>query len=125
MVWSMSSGTAYRSGVGEHVGGVAQQDLFAQLGRDFVAVEGDVSGGEVDHRFEADAAVFSEHGGELAQHHGTDVFGPADTGAGAERFGSHMHVDDGAGPGLLGVERRRDEVQRMVISPAGRCQRHR
>ena len=36
---------AHSGGVGKHISGVAQQDLFAQLRRDFVAVDRDVSGG--------------------------------------------------------------------------------
>jgi len=36
---------ADRGGVGEHVGGVAELELFAESGRDFVAVDGGVSGG--------------------------------------------------------------------------------
>ena len=38
-------GTAHDIGVGEDVGGVAQQELFAQAGWDLVAVDRDVSGG--------------------------------------------------------------------------------
>ena len=32
-------------GVGEHIGGVAEQDLLAEGGRDFVAIDGGVAGG--------------------------------------------------------------------------------
>jgi hypothetical protein len=55
-------GAADGRGVGKHVGGVAQQDLFAEAGRDFVAVDRGVAGSEVDHRFHADAAVIAEYG---------------------------------------------------------------
>ena len=48
---------AHCGGVGKHIGGVAELELFAQPGRDFVAVDRDVSGGQVDHRFQADAAA--------------------------------------------------------------------
>jgi hypothetical protein len=35
----------HRGGVGEHVGGIAQVELFAEPGRDFVAVDRSVAGG--------------------------------------------------------------------------------
>ena len=38
-------------GVGEHVGGVAEQQVFAEPGRDLVAVDRGVVG-QVDHRFQ-------------------------------------------------------------------------
>ena len=53
-------GAADRGGVGEDVGGVAQQDLFAEAGGDFVAVDRGVAGSEVDQWFHADAAVITE-----------------------------------------------------------------
>ena len=49
-------------GVGEDIGGIAQQDLFAEAGGDFVCVDRGVAGSEVDHRFHADAAVITEYG---------------------------------------------------------------
>ena len=39
-------------GVGEDVGGVAELELFAESGGDFVAVDWGVPGGQVDDRFE-------------------------------------------------------------------------
>ena len=59
--------SAEGGGVGEHVGGVAQQQLFAEAGWDFVGVDGGVSGGQVDHRFQADLAVPAEQRAQLAQ----------------------------------------------------------
>ena len=53
---------AYCGGVGEDVGGVAEVELFAEPGRDFIAVDRGVAGGEVDHGFQADGAVVAEQG---------------------------------------------------------------
>jgi hypothetical protein len=47
-------------GVREDVGGIAQQDLFAEAGGDFVCVDRCVAGSEVDHWFHADAAMITE-----------------------------------------------------------------
>jgi len=47
-------------GVGEDVGGVAEQNLFTQAGRDFVGVDGGVAGWEVDDGLQADGAVIPE-----------------------------------------------------------------
>jgi hypothetical protein len=38
-------GAAHRVGVGEYIGRIAQQDVFPEAGRDFVAVEWNVAGG--------------------------------------------------------------------------------
>ena len=47
---------AHRSGIGEHVGRVAKLELFAEPGRDLVAVHRGVSGGQIDHRLQTDLA---------------------------------------------------------------------
>jgi hypothetical protein len=47
-------------GVGEHVGGVAELELFAEAGGDFVAVHRCVASWQVDHWFHADRAVIAE-----------------------------------------------------------------
>src|SRR5512132_2144822 len=106
---------AHCGGIGKHISGVAQQDLFAQLRRYFVAVEGDVSGGKVDHRFQADRAAVPEQGVELTQHDGADVFDSGDTGARCERFGGEMYIDHGAGTRPRRVERRWGDVQRVAV----------
>jgi len=46
----------------EHVGGVAELQLLAEPGGDFVAVDRGVSGGQVDHRLQVDPAVVAEQG---------------------------------------------------------------
>ena len=51
---------AYRGGVGEDIGWIAQQDLFAEAGRDLVGIDRYMAGGEVDDRFHTDAAVVAE-----------------------------------------------------------------
>ncbi len=51
---------AHRGGIVKHIGGVAELELFAKPGGDFVAVDRDVSGGQIDHRFQADAARAAE-----------------------------------------------------------------
>jgi hypothetical protein len=58
---------ADRSGVWEDVGGIAQQDLFAEAGGDFVCVDRGVAGSEVDHWFHLDAAMVAEDHVQLAQ----------------------------------------------------------
>jgi hypothetical protein len=58
---------ADRGGVGEGIGWVAQQDLFAEAGRDFVGVHRCVAGGQVDHRFHTDTAMVAEDHAQLAQ----------------------------------------------------------
>jgi hypothetical protein len=60
-------GAADCGGVGEDVGGIAQQDLFAEAGWDFVCVDGGVAGSEVDHRFHTDAAMVADDQVQLAQ----------------------------------------------------------
>jgi hypothetical protein len=47
-------------GVGEHVGGITELQLFAEPGRDFVAVDRGMSGGQIDHRFQVDGAMLAE-----------------------------------------------------------------
>jgi hypothetical protein len=69
---------ADRGGVGEDVGGIAQQDLFAEAGGDFVAVHRCVASWQIDHRFRADGAAIAEWGVEPVQQNGADVFDPGD-----------------------------------------------
>jgi len=68
----------------EHVGGVAELQLLAEPGGDFVAVDRGVSGGQVDHRLHADHAVLSEQGAESAEEHRADVFDSGDPCIGGE-----------------------------------------
>jgi hypothetical protein len=48
---------------------------------------------------------------EPVQEHGADVFDPGDAETAAEGFFAEVHIDDGAGPGPVGVERRRADLQ--------------
>jgi hypothetical protein len=58
---------AHRRGVGEYIGGIAQQDLFAEAGGDFVCVDRCMAGSEVDRRFHTDAAMVADDQVQLAQ----------------------------------------------------------
>ena len=44
-------GTAHSGGVWEYISRVTQQELFTQSCRDFVAIDRDVTGRQIDHRF--------------------------------------------------------------------------
>ena len=49
-------------GVGKHISGVAQLELFPQRCWDLVGIDGEVSGGQIDHRLQVDAAAVAEQG---------------------------------------------------------------
>ena len=49
-------GAADGGGVGEHIGRVAQLQLFAEAGRDLVGIDWGVPGWQVDDRFQMDGA---------------------------------------------------------------------
>jgi hypothetical protein len=53
---------AHRGGVGKHIGGEAELQLFSEPGWDLVGIDWGVAGGEVDDRFEVDTAVITEYG---------------------------------------------------------------
>ena len=81
--------------------------MFPQRCWDFVAVDGEVSGGQVDHRFQADAAAVAEQGAQPIKQDGADLFDAGDAGAGGEGFFAEMNVNNGAGSGPVRIKRRR------------------
>jgi hypothetical protein len=98
-----------RGRVGKHIGRVPQQDLLTQSGRNLVAVDGSVSGRQVNHRFQVDPAPVPEHSAQLAEQHRPHLFNPGNPASGAQRLLTEMDIDDDPGPGTLRVERRRGD----------------
>jgi hypothetical protein len=47
--------------------------LFPHSRWDFVGVDGEVSGGQVDHRFQADLAAIPKQGAQSPEEHRSDV----------------------------------------------------
>jgi hypothetical protein len=94
-------GSVDGGGVGEDVGGVAQLQLFAEAGGDFVGIDWGVPGWQVDDRFQMDGAVLAEQQAEPAEQDWADVFDAGHTGACGEGFGAEVYIDHGAGPGPL------------------------
>src|SRR5215218_6898548 len=97
---------ADRGSVGEHIGGVAQQQLFPQSRGDLIGIDWGVPGGQVDHRFQADVAPLTEQQPQPAEQYRADVFDAGNTTTGGERFGAQMYIDHRPRPGPLRPERR-------------------
>ena len=104
-------GSADGGGVGEHISRVAELELFAEAGGDFIGVDWGVPGGQVDDRFQVDGAVVAEQQPEPVEQYRADVFDAGHTGAGGEGFGAEVHIDHCAGPGPFWPERRRQDLQ--------------
>ena len=104
-------GSADRGGVGKHISRVAQLELFAEAGRDFVGVDWGVPGGQVDDRFQVDRTVVAEQQPEPVEQDRADVFDAGDAGAGGEGFAAEVHINHCAGPGPFWPERRRQDLQ--------------
>ena len=104
-------GSADGGGVGEHISGIAELELFAEAGGDFVGVDWGVPGGQVDDRFQVDRTVVAEQQPEPVEQDRADVFDAGHTGAGGEGFGAEVHIDHCAGPGPFWPERRRQDLQ--------------
>ena len=103
-------GTAHSGGVWEYISRVTQQELFTQSCRDFVAIDWDVTGRQIDHRFHVDRAALPEQHLQSAQQHRTDVFDPGDTAASGDRFGAEVHIDHAKGPRPIRIKRRRHDL---------------
>jgi hypothetical protein len=74
MVWSISV-ERLTAAAGEDVGGVAELELFAEPGGDFVVVHRCVASWQIDHWFHADGAVIAELGVEPVQQNGASRSG--------------------------------------------------
>jgi hypothetical protein len=60
--------TAHRVGVGKHIRRVMQQQqMFPQTGRDLIGIDRDMSGGQIDHRLQTDAAAVTQQRVQPAQ----------------------------------------------------------
>jgi hypothetical protein len=122
---------AHRVGVGKHIGVVPQLELFAETGGDFIAIDRDMAGGQIDYRLQADPAVVSEQQLQPAQQHRPDAFDPGDTGACGERLDVEMHIHDRPWSRPIGIKRRwqdlqgpvrrlprRRRIQRLILDPS-------
>ena len=100
-----------RGCVGKHIGGIAQQELFAKTGRNLVTIDRDVSSRQVNDWFQVDGAPGPKQSAQLTEYDRTDVLDAADSGAGHQRFGGEMHVDHYTWPRAVWVERRRRDLE--------------
>src|SRR4029450_7457695 len=93
-------------GIGEYIRWIAKLELFAETGRNLVAVDRAVSGGEVDHRSQVDCAAVAQQESQPAEQHRPGVLDSGDSGTGRDGLGADMHIDHGPRPCLFGIERR-------------------
>ena len=114
------SPAAHRGGVGEHISGISELELFAEPGGDLVAVDRSMPSGQIDHRFQADGALVAEQGTLPTQQHRANVLHSGHAAAGGQGFLAEVNVDDCPGPRPVKIERRclscRD---RWAPSPTG------
>jgi hypothetical protein len=99
-------------GVGEHVDGLAEPDMFGDRSGDLVGVHRRWRVVEVDDRFQQDLATVPEQTPQPGQQDGADVLDPRHSTTSRERGLGQVDVDDRPGPGFGRVERRRPDPHR-------------